>query len=73
MCLLGDRAAGDVFDLPLDALAYAIDRLAAAEFPVMVISGDHSRAFEAVCDSLAEALSAERAVIPGRPRCEEPD
>ena len=32
----------------------------------MVISGDHSRAFEAVCDSLAEALSAERAVIPGR-------
>ena len=43
-----------------------LDRLAAAEFPVLVISGDHSRAFEAVCDALADALSAQRAVIPGR-------
>ena len=43
-----------------------LDRLAAAEFPVLVISGDHSPAFEAVCDALADALSAERAVIPGR-------
>lgn len=43
-----------------------LDRLAAAEFPVLVISGDHSPAFEAVCDSLADALSAQRAVIPGR-------
>jgi hypothetical protein len=33
---------------------------------VLVISGDHSPVFEAVCDSLAESLSAERAVIPGR-------
>ncbi|MFL5906635.1 MAG: alpha/beta fold hydrolase [Solirubrobacterales bacterium] len=43
-----------------------LDRLAAADFPVLVISGDHSPAFEAVCDSLAASLSAERAVIPGR-------
>jgi pimeloyl-ACP methyl ester carboxylesterase len=43
-----------------------LGRLAAAGFPVLVISGDHSPAFEAVCDSLAGALSAERAVIPGR-------
>jgi pimeloyl-ACP methyl ester carboxylesterase len=43
-----------------------LERLAAADFPVLVISGDHSRAFDAVCDALAEALSAERAVIPGR-------
>ena len=43
-----------------------LDRLAAADFPVLVVSGDHSPAFEAVCDSLAESLSAERAVIPGR-------
>jgi pimeloyl-ACP methyl ester carboxylesterase len=43
-----------------------LDRLAAAEFPVLVISGDHSPAFEAVCDALADALSAQRAVIPGR-------
>ncbi len=43
-----------------------LERLAAAGFPVLVVSGDHSPAFEAVCDSLADALSAERAVIPGR-------
>jgi pimeloyl-ACP methyl ester carboxylesterase len=42
------------------------DRLAAADFPVLVLSGGHSEAFEAVCDALAEGLSAERAVIPGR-------
>jgi pimeloyl-ACP methyl ester carboxylesterase len=40
--------------------------LAAADFPVLVLSGGHSPAFEAVCDSLARALSAEREVIPGR-------
>jgi pimeloyl-ACP methyl ester carboxylesterase len=43
-----------------------LDDLAAAGFPVLVISGDHSPAFEAVCDALAERVSAERAVIPGR-------
>ena len=42
------------------------ERLAASDFPVLVLSGGHSPAFEAVCDSLAEALSAERAVISGR-------
>jgi pimeloyl-ACP methyl ester carboxylesterase len=43
-----------------------LDRLASAGFPVLVISGGHSPAFEAVCDSLANSLGAERAVIPGR-------
>jgi pimeloyl-ACP methyl ester carboxylesterase len=43
-----------------------LERLAAASFPVQVLSGGHSPAFEAVCDALAEGLSAERAVIPGR-------
>jgi pimeloyl-ACP methyl ester carboxylesterase len=43
-----------------------LERLAAADFPVLALSGGHSPAFEAVCDSLAEALSAEREVIPGR-------
>jgi pimeloyl-ACP methyl ester carboxylesterase len=43
-----------------------LDRLAAADFPALVLSGGHSEAFEAVCDALAEGLSAERAVIPGR-------
>jgi pimeloyl-ACP methyl ester carboxylesterase len=43
-----------------------IAELAAAPFPSLVISGGHSAAFEAVCDSLAEAIGAERAVISGR-------
>jgi pimeloyl-ACP methyl ester carboxylesterase len=46
-------------DIPLESLA-------AADFPVLVLSGGHSPAFEAVCDSLAGALSAEREVITGR-------
>jgi len=43
-----------------------VEQLASADFPVLVLSGGHSRAFEAVCDALADGLSAERAVIPGR-------
>lgn len=43
-----------------------LDELAAGDFPVLIISGGHSRAFDIVCDALAERLGAERAVIPGR-------
>jgi pimeloyl-ACP methyl ester carboxylesterase len=43
-----------------------VERLAAQDFPVLVLSGGHSTAFEAVCDSLAGSLSAEREVITGR-------
>ena len=43
-----------------------LDRLASAGFPIQVLSGEHSPAFEAVCDALAEAVGGERAVIPGR-------
>jgi len=43
-----------------------LDRLARTSFPKLVISGAHSPAFEAVCDSLADAVRGERAVIPGR-------
>jgi pimeloyl-ACP methyl ester carboxylesterase len=43
-----------------------LETLAAAELPVLVLSGGHSTAFEAVCDSLARALDAEREVITGR-------
>jgi pimeloyl-ACP methyl ester carboxylesterase len=43
-----------------------LERLAAAGFPIQVLSGGHSPAFEAVCDALANALSADRAVITGR-------
>jgi pimeloyl-ACP methyl ester carboxylesterase len=42
-----------------------LDELAAAGFPVLVLSGAHSAAFDAVCDVLEQGLSAERAVIPG--------
>src|SRR4029077_8296108 len=43
-----------------------LERLAGGDFPVLVVSGGHSDAFEAVCDALAGAVSAEREVIPGR-------
>jgi pimeloyl-ACP methyl ester carboxylesterase len=43
-----------------------LERLANADFPVLVLSGGHSPAFEAVSDALADALDADRAVIPGR-------
>jgi pimeloyl-ACP methyl ester carboxylesterase len=43
-----------------------LQRLAAGGFPALVLSGGHSPAFEAVCDTLADGLSAKRAVIPGR-------
>ncbi len=46
-------------EIPLAALA-------AAPFPTLAISGGHSPVFEAVCDALATAVGAERAVIPGR-------
>jgi pimeloyl-ACP methyl ester carboxylesterase len=43
-----------------------LDELARAPFPKLVISGGHSDVFEAVCDSVAERMGADRAVIPGR-------
>jgi pimeloyl-ACP methyl ester carboxylesterase len=43
-----------------------LEELAGAGFPVLILSGGHSRAFDIVCDALAERLGAERAVIPGR-------
>ena len=39
--------------------------IAAAPYRKLVVSGGWSPAFEAVCDALAEALEAERAVVPG--------
>ena len=43
----------------------AVGRLAAASFPKLVISGNHSPAFEAVCDALAAGLKAQRAYVSG--------
>ena len=42
-----------------------VGKLAAAPFPTLVISGDHSPAFEAVCDALAAKLAARRAHVTG--------
>ena len=42
-----------------------LDELAAAPFPKLVVSGAHSRAFDAVCDVLEARLRAERAVLAG--------
>jgi pimeloyl-ACP methyl ester carboxylesterase len=50
---------------PWDGLV-PLHTLHAATFPKLVISGGHSPAFETVCDTLAEEIGAERAVLPGR-------
>lgn len=42
-----------------------IAALAAASFPKLVVSGAHSAGFEAICDELAEAIAAGRAVVEG--------
>lgn len=50
--------------------------LAATSFPKLVVSGNHSAAFDAVCDVLERELPAERAVVAGAghsvPRVGEP-
>ncbi len=43
-----------------------LELLRAAPFPKLVLSGGHSPVFERLCDVLADALQAERDVIPGR-------
>lgn len=39
--------------------------LAARRLPALVVSGAHHPAFEAICDALERALTAERVVLPG--------
>jgi pimeloyl-ACP methyl ester carboxylesterase len=43
-----------------------LQALREAPFAKLVISGGHSRVFEAVCDALAEQMACDRAVIAGR-------
>ncbi len=50
---------------PLAEAVIPLDELARTPFPKLVVSGGHSRAFEALCDVLEEGLGAERAVLPG--------
>jgi pimeloyl-ACP methyl ester carboxylesterase len=47
---------------PWDA-RFALDALAAATFPKLVVSGGHSQPLDAVCDVLEQRLGAERAVL----------
>jgi pimeloyl-ACP methyl ester carboxylesterase len=42
-----------------------LDRLATAGVPMMVVSGGHSAAFEAICDVIAAATGARREVLTG--------
>jgi pimeloyl-ACP methyl ester carboxylesterase len=42
-----------------------LDELAAAPLPMLVVSGGHNAAFDAVCDVLESRLGAERAVVRG--------
>ena len=50
--------------LPTEAVI-PFEALREAPFPKLVVSGAHSRVFDAVCDVLERELDAERAVIPG--------
>lgn len=43
-----------------------LEQLGSAAFPKLVISGGHSPVFEAVCDTVASRIHAQRVVIPGR-------
>jgi pimeloyl-ACP methyl ester carboxylesterase len=42
-----------------------LEKLIAATFPKVVVSGNHSAGFEAICDDLAAQIGAERAVVEG--------
>lgn len=45
--------------------AFPYARLRGTGMPILVVSGDHSPAFDAICDVLQRELAADRAVIPG--------
>ncbi|WP_405160914.1 alpha/beta hydrolase [Nocardia sp. NBC_01499] len=50
---------------PPDEAAPPLDRLRAAGFPILVISGGHGESDEIICDAIAEQTGAERAVCAG--------
>jgi pimeloyl-ACP methyl ester carboxylesterase len=59
----GARAA--MAERPPGEAQVPLETLAAAPYPKLVVSGAHSPAFEKVCDTLAEAIGAQRATLPG--------
>lgn len=50
---------------PPDEARPPLAELAAASFPVMVVSGGHSEANEVICDTIAHATGARREVLTG--------
>ncbi|HET9675587.1 MAG TPA: alpha/beta fold hydrolase [Gaiellaceae bacterium] len=59
----GARAA--IAERTPDQAVVPLDALAAAQFPKLVVSGGHAKAFDAVCDVLEDRLGAYRAILPG--------
>lgn len=55
--LMGERGPWEA-EIPLDTLR-------AAAFPVLIVSGAHHPALDAICDTLERELRAERLVFPG--------
>ncbi|SFH56960.1 Pimeloyl-ACP methyl ester carboxylesterase [Amycolatopsis regifaucium] len=55
--LVGMRPPGDA-ELPLDVLA-------SAEFPILVLTGDHRREYEIIADEIANRTGARRDVVAG--------
>lgn len=51
---------------PPEEAEIPFDALRDARLPILVITGDHMRAYEVVADVLERELHAERAVLPGR-------
>ena len=46
-------------------VATPVRALEAAPFPIVVVSGGHSEMYDAICDTLATRVGAQRATIPG--------
>lgn len=50
---------------PPDEAVLPLAQLRAAPFKILVVSGAHSEANEVICDTIADATGAERAICPG--------
>jgi pimeloyl-ACP methyl ester carboxylesterase len=48
-----------------DEAVIPLEALAAADFPMLVVSGGHSDAFEAICDAIALGAGARREILTG--------
>lgn len=48
-----------------DEAVIPLEALAAADFPMLVVSGGHSDAFEAICEAIASGTGARREILTG--------